>query len=90
MKIAHTRALITAALSGELSDVDYVRDPIFNIDVPMTVPGVPASVLQPRETWHSRGEYDAQARRLAEMFSENFQNFQDQVDEAVVQAGPKA
>jgi len=56
----------------------------------MSVPGVPASVLQPRETWHSRGEYDAQARRLAEMFSENFQNFQDQVDEAVVQAGPKA
>ena len=89
MKIAHTRAMITAALSGELSDVDYVLDPIFNLEVPVAVPGVPASVLQPRGTWNDGGEYDAQARRLAEMFSENFKAFEAEVDEVVVKAGPK-
>ena len=89
MKIAHTRAMITAALSGGLSDVDYVRDPIFNVDVPVTVSGVPASVLQPRGTWHDGAEYDAQARRLAAMFSENFKTFEGQVDAVVLEAGPK-
>lgn len=89
MKIAHTRAMITAALSDELLDVDFVRDPIFNVDVPVAVSGVPSSVLQPRGTWHDGEEYDAQARRLAEMFSENFKAFEDQVDEEVILAGPK-
>ena len=90
MEISHTRAIVTAALSGALSDVDYVRDPVFNVDIPVAVPGVPASVLQPRGTWHDGAEYDAQARRLAEMFSDNFKTFEEDVDEAVVHAGPKA
>ena len=81
--------MITAALSGELSDVSYILDPIFNVEVPVAVPGVPASVLQPRGTWNDGAEYDAQARRLAEMFSENFKAFEAEVDEVVVKAGPK-
>ena len=89
MKIAHTRAMITAALSDELSDVDYVRDPIFNVDVPVAVSGVPEALLQPRGTWDDGAEYDAQARRLAEMFSENFKTFEGQVDAVVLEAGPK-
>ncbi|MFP6572882.1 MAG: phosphoenolpyruvate carboxykinase (ATP), partial [Vicinamibacterales bacterium] len=89
MEIAHTRAMITAVLSGELSGVGFVLHPVFNVDVPVTVPGVPASVLQPRGTWSDGAEYDAQARRLAAMFTENFKAFEAEVDEAVILAGPK-
>jgi len=89
MEIAHTRAMITAALSGALSDVDYLLHPVFNVEVPVAVPGVPASVLQPRGTWSDGADYDAQARRLATMFTENFKAFEAEVDETVVLAGPK-
>ncbi len=89
MEISHTRAMIAAALSGVLTDVDYVRDAVFNVDVPVAVPGVPGALLQPRGTWNDGAEYDAQARRLAEMFSENFKTFRGDVDDAVVHAGPK-
>ncbi len=89
MEIAHTRAMITAALSGALSDVDYLLHPVFNVEVPVAVPAVPASVLQPRGTWSDGADYDAQARRLATMFTENFKTFEAEVDETVVLAGPK-
>src|SRR5436190_6996755 len=65
MKIAHTRAMIAAALSGALDSVNYHRDPVFNLDVPMSCPTVPAEVLQPRTTWAHSADYDAQAKKLA-------------------------
>ena len=89
MEIAHTRAMITSVLSGELSGVDSILHPVFNVEVPVAVPGVPASVLQPRGTWSDGADYDAQARRLAAMFTENFKAFESEVDEAVLLAGPK-
>jgi phosphoenolpyruvate carboxykinase (ATP) len=90
MKIAHTRAMITAALTGQLDNVAYTRHPIFNIDVPTTCPGVPDSVLDPRSTWPDAGKYDEQARKLAGMFVENFKTFEKDVAPAVKDAGPKA
>jgi phosphoenolpyruvate carboxykinase (ATP) len=90
MKIAHTRAMITAALTGQLDNVAYTRHPIFNIDVPTTCPGVPDSVLDPRSTWPDAGKYDEQARKLAGMFIENFKTFEKDVAPAVKDAGPKA
>ena len=60
---------IRAALSGELAQAQFQTDPIFNLDVPQSVPGVPSEVLNPRNTWKSADEYDAQARKLAAMFS---------------------
>jgi phosphoenolpyruvate carboxykinase (ATP) len=88
MKIAYTRAMIRAALSGQLDNVEYTRHPVFNIDVPNSVPGVPAEVLDPRGTWSDKAAYDTQAAKLARMFVDNFKtNFAD-ADPKVAAAGP--
>ena len=63
MKIAYTRAMITAALGGQLDGVGYQRHPIFNLDMPTSCPDVPASVLDPRTTWPDQAAYDAQAKK---------------------------
>src|SRR5688500_1160908 len=90
MKIAHTRAMITAALTGQLDNVQYQRHPVFNIDVPTACPGVPDCVLDPRTTWPDAGKYDEQATRLAGTFDENFKTFEKDVTPAVKEAGPRA
>jgi phosphoenolpyruvate carboxykinase (ATP) len=90
MRIAHTRAMIRAALAGALDDVGYDRDPVFNVDVPRTCPDVPAEVLSPRRTWADPAAYDAQADRLAAMFHDNFVRFADDVAPDVRAAGPRA
>jgi phosphoenolpyruvate carboxykinase (ATP) len=89
MKIAHTRAMITAALSGALDAVTYQRHPIFNLDMPTSCAGVPPEVLDPRSTWVESAAYDVQARKLASMFVENFTAFSGTVDRAVIEAGPR-
>ena len=75
MSIAHTRALLNAALNGDLDDdkVDYERHPVFNLRMPMSCPGVPAEVLNPRNTWADKDAYDRQATALRDMFRENFE-----------------
>jgi phosphoenolpyruvate carboxykinase (ATP) len=89
MKIAHTRAMITAALGGQLDKVPYQKHDIFNVDVPTVVEGVPSHVLDPRSTWSDRAAYDAQARKLAQMFVENFGAFEADVPPSVKAAGPR-
>ncbi len=89
MKIAHTRAMITAALTGQLDQVPYERHPIFNVEVPKSCPNVPATVLDPRSTWSDPKAYDAQARKLASMFVENFRTFEADVAPLVKAAGPR-
>jgi len=89
MKIAHTRAMIRAALAGALDGVPYENDPLFNLDVPQSCPGVPAEVLRPRATWPDAAAYDAQARKLAGMFADNFKAFEDDAAPAVKAAGPR-
>jgi phosphoenolpyruvate carboxykinase (ATP) len=88
MPIAETRALLAAALSGELRDAPMRTDPTFGFGVPTACPGVPSSILDPRGTWADPAAYDAQAARLAGMFAENFTTFSDQVPEGVRAAGP--
>ena len=90
MKIAYTRAMIRAVLSGTLEAAGFETDPIFNIDVPLSCPDVPAEVLKPRNTWADKDAYDAQAKKLAGMFVNNFKQFEAQVTADVVAAGPKA
>jgi phosphoenolpyruvate carboxykinase (ATP) len=87
-RIAHTRAMIAAALGGQLDGVKYMRHAIFNLDVPTTCPGVPDQVLDPRSTWTNAAQYDEQATRLARMFMANFKAFENDVTKAVVAAGP--
>jgi phosphoenolpyruvate carboxykinase (ATP) len=88
MKIAHTRAMITAALGGQLDKVAYQRHDIFNVDVPTVVSGVPSEVLDPRNTWEDRAGYDQQAKKLATMFVDNFKAFETDVSPNVKAAGP--
>lgn len=89
MSIAHTRAMITAALEGQLKDVKTNADPVFGLGIPETVPGVPAEVLQPRNTWADEAAYDEKAKHLAGLFQANFAKFADQATDEVKAAGPK-
>lgn len=88
MKIAHTRAMVDALLAGELEDVACETDPIFGLAIPLSCPNVPADVLNPRNTWADKAAYDHQAMQLAEMFAENFRQYEARVPDAVKQAGP--
>ena len=88
MNLSYTRAMVRAALNGDLDTVEYKEDPIFGLRMPTTCPGVPANVLDPRETWADKDAYDVKARELAQRFSENFKNF-DGVASEIVAAGPK-
>jgi phosphoenolpyruvate carboxykinase (ATP) len=88
ISIAHTRAMVAAALGGQLDAVGYRRHAVFNVDAPTSCPGVPDGVLDPRGTWGDTGRYDSQARALARQFAENFQAFEGDVTDAVKQAGP--
>ena len=89
MRIAYTRAMVRAALSGALDAVAYETDPIFNVLVPVTCPDVPGEVLRPRDTWSSEAAYAEQARKLAGMFVENFKTFEDLAMPEVAAAGPR-
>jgi len=89
MKLLYTRAMVRAALGGRLDEVETEADPFFGLAVPLHVPDVPDEVLRPRDTWKDEDAYDAQARKLAGMFRENFQRYAEQVPEGVRAAGPK-
>jgi phosphoenolpyruvate carboxykinase (ATP) len=81
--------MIRAALAGAFDNVTYTRDPQFNLDVPTSCPDVPATVLQPRNTWPTGEAYDQQAAKLASMFIDNFKKFADGVGADVIAAGPR-
>jgi phosphoenolpyruvate carboxykinase (ATP) len=89
MKLSYTRAMLRAALSGALDKGRFTPDSVFGFQVPAAVPEVPESVLSPRNTWADPGAYDDQARKLATMFQENFEQFKAEVPAAVAAAGPR-
>jgi phosphoenolpyruvate carboxykinase (ATP) len=89
MAIAHTRALVQGVLDGSLSKVPMVTEPLFGLTVPSECSGVPAEILTSRNTWSDKTAYDAQAKKLAGMFAENFKTFAEQVSIEVRQAGPQ-
>ena len=89
MKLAHTRAMVRAALSGALDGAETRADPVFGLAVPAAIDGVPSAVLDARGAWADRDAYDAQARRLAGMFRENIEKFGDAVSAEVRAAGPR-
>ena len=90
MKLAHTRAMVRAALAGELDDVETTTDPVFGLAIPAHVPNVPDEVLTPRETWDDPAAYDEKARELAQMFAKNFERYAAETSDEVAQAGPAA
>ena len=87
--IKHTRAMVSAALNGELDKVNYQPHPIFKVLVPETVPGVPKKILNPQNTWDDAEAYEQQAKELARRFAENFKQFTTASKE-IVKAGPAA
>lgn len=88
IKLKLTRAMVDAALSGELVDVEYKHHPVFNIDFPVECPGVPSEILNPREMWADRDAYDETAAKLAGMFVENFSKKYPDMPDYIVEAGP--
>lgn len=90
MKIAYTRAMVSAALDGRLAQVATSEDPIFGLHIPNSCPDVPNEVLQPRNTWQDGKAYDEQAQHLAGLFHKNFEQFAGEVTPPIAAAGPKA
>jgi phosphoenolpyruvate carboxykinase (ATP) len=88
MSIAHTRAMVNAALDGLLDEVPTEPEPFFGLQIPLHCPGVPDTVLKPNLTWSNPADYNAQAKKLAAMFSKNFQQFADQASAEICAAGP--
>ena len=88
MDLGQTRAMLRAALSGALADAETRLDPTFGLAVPLSVPGVPDEILDPRRTWADGETYDDAAATLARMFADNFERYAADVPEAVREAGP--
>jgi len=88
INIKYSRAMVTAALTGAFDIVKFRHDDLFNLDVPLECPNVPSDILDPKNTWIDKDSYDLSAKKLAQMFVENFRKFNDTQDE-IRKAGPK-
>ncbi len=89
MSLKYTRAMITAALNGELDNVEYLPHSVFGVLKPQSCPGVPSEILNPRETWADKEAYDKKANELAGLFVKNFEKYADQANEEILAAAPK-
>jgi phosphoenolpyruvate carboxykinase (ATP) len=89
ISIRHTRNMLSAAINGDLSKIEYYQDPVFGFEVPTSCPEVPADVLYPFKAWPSKKEYDKKYRQLAARFIDNFKKFAPDCPPEVVDAGPK-
>lgn len=88
MKLKYTRAMIDAALEGNLEKVSYTKHPVFGLDMPTECANVPSEVLNPRETWEDKEAYDKKAERLANYFRENFAKFRENANKEILAGGP--
>jgi phosphoenolpyruvate carboxykinase (ATP) len=88
MDLGYTRALVRAVLENRLADVSFRPEPMFGLWIPDAVPGVPAEVLDPRVSWADKAAYDAQARKLARLFVENFETYRAGASPEVIAATP--
>ncbi len=89
MKLKYTRAMITAALNGDIEKAEYRHDDIFNVDVPQSCPDVPSEIMNPKNTWEDKSAYDEMAKKLAKMFYDNFSTNYPEVESNIANAGPK-
>jgi phosphoenolpyruvate carboxykinase (ATP) len=90
IKLSYTRALITAALNGDLDNVNYETLPVFNLSVPTSCPEVPEEILNPRNTWSDKSAYDAKCSQLATAFIKNFSQYAEFANDEIMAAAPKA
>jgi phosphoenolpyruvate carboxykinase (ATP) len=89
MKLSYTRAMITAALKGDLEGVSYETHPVFGMMMPLSCPGVPTEILNPRSTWADTAAYDAKSKDLAGQFVRNFEKYASGVTDEILKAAPK-
>jgi phosphoenolpyruvate carboxykinase (ATP) len=89
IKLRYTRRMLHEALNGNLKDVEFQAEPVFSLQIPNDVEGVPTEILIPRNTWEDKEAYDEKASRLARMFSENFREYQQSASKELISAGPK-
>ncbi len=90
MKLKFTRAMITAALCGELDKVDYKEHPVFGVSFPVSCPNVPAEILDPRGAWKDKAAYDSTAEKLAKQFNDNFAKYKDGASAETLAAAPRS
>ena len=90
MKLKYTRAMITAALNGELDDVAYENHKVFGIAKPQSCPNVPSEILNPRNTWEDPALYDIKAAELAAKFKANFAKFEEFANAEIMAGAPNA
>ena len=90
MKLKYTRAMINAALRGDLEHVTFEQHPIFGLDMPTECNNVPSEVLNPRKTWEDKEAYDKKAKNLAKFFSDNFEKFEKQANDEIMAGAPRA
>lgn len=88
IKLSYTRAIITAALNGTLEKVKFEKLPVFNLSIPVSCPGVPDEILNPRNTWKNKDAYDAKAGELAKAFVKNFEQYATGTSVEILSAGP--
>ncbi|HKG07797.1 MAG TPA: phosphoenolpyruvate carboxykinase (ATP) [Pedobacter sp.] len=89
IKLSYTRAMISAALNGALEDVDFINDPVFGLSMPVVCAGVPDKILNPKNMWSNKEEYDARARELSIAFVNNFRQFEPYATEEMMIVIPK-
>lgn len=89
IKLPYTRTLISAALNGQLEQMEFARDEVFGLEYPTSCPGVPSEILNPRNTWPDKKLYDQKAFALAELFTTNFEKYENKASEAIRAAAPK-
>lgn len=89
MSLKYTRSMITAAMNGELNNVEYTPNNVFGVMMPSSVPNVPSEILNPRDTWADKEAYDKKAAELAGLFVKNFEKYADQANEEILAAAPK-
>ncbi len=89
IKLAYTRAMITAAMNGDLNHVDYENHPVFGVAFPTSCTGVPNEILNPRQTWADKDAYDKKAAELAQLFINNFEKYASKANAEILAAAPK-
>ena len=89
ISLKYTRAMITAILNNEINDVLYTKHEIFGLNMPNSCPNVPSELLNPKNTWENKNDYDLKAKELANAFNQNFKQFADNASEEILKAAPK-
>ncbi len=88
ISLKYTRAMITAILNGELTNIEYKKHTVFGLNMPTTCPNVPSNILNPRNTWEDKNAYDEKANELADAFTKNFIQFTNNANKEILEGAP--